>query len=203
MRVFAAVELPEEVRARVAAASRELLAGVRAAKPVAAENLHVTVRFVGEVDDAAVGPLCAAVGEAAPAVTSGVARVRGFGAFPNARRPRVVWAGVDDPGGVLPALESAVSGRLAALGYAPESRPYSAHLTVARMREGVRDTGPLAARLAAAAEDPPAFGEVPVESVTVFRSELGRGGSRYTALARFVLSNHRPAAPGASQGANR
>jgi 2'-5' RNA ligase len=207
LRVFAAVELPEEVRARVAVASRDLVAGIRAAKPVAVENLHVTVRFVGEVEDAAVGALCAAVGEAAASVaTSGAplsAELRGFGVFPDRRRPRIVWAGIADPRGVFPALEAAVSERLAALGHARESRPYSAHLTVARLGEGVRDPGVLPARLAAAERDPPAFGAFPVRELTVFRSELGRGGSRYTALARFPLAKDRPAAPGAPQGVNR
>jgi len=190
VRVFAAVELSEEVRARVAAASRELLEGVRAAKLVAVENLHVTVRFVGEVDDAAVAALCAAAGDAACCVAPSVAELRGFGVFPDRRRPRIVWVGIADPRGVFSALEAAVSERLAALGHVRESRPYSAHLTVARMREGVRDPGALPARLAAAERDPPAFGAFPVECLTVFRSELGPGGSRYTALARRPL--HHP-----------
>ena len=196
MRVFAAVELPEEVRARVAAASRELLEGVRAAKPVSVDNLHVTVRFVGEVEDLAVGALCAAVGEAAASVAPSSAELRGFGVFPDRRRPRIVWAGIADPRGVFSALEVAVSERLAALGHVRESRPYSAHLTVARMREGAltqnraRDPGALPSRLAAAERDPPAFGAFPVECLTVFRSELGPGGSRYTALARCPL--HHP-----------
>jgi len=190
VRVFAAVELPEEVRARVAAASRDLLAGIRAATPVAAPNLHVTVRFVGEVDDNAVAALCAAVGGAAASVAPSVAELRGFGVFPDRRRPRVVWAGVDDRNGVFSALESAVSERLSALGYPRESRPYSAHLTVARMREAVRDPVALCVRLAAAERDPPAFGAIPVECLTVFQSELGPGGSRYTSLARCPL--HHP-----------
>lgn len=194
--MFAAVEVPEEVRARVAAASRDLVAGIRAAKPVSVENLHVTVRFVGEVGDAAVGSLCAAVSDAANSVASSVAELRGFGVFPDRRRPRIVWVGIADPHGVFSALEAAVSERLAALGYLRESRPYSAHLTVARMREGaltrnrVRDPGALSARLAAAERDPPAFGAIPVECLTVFRSELGPRGSRYTALARCPL--HHP-----------
>lgn len=190
MRVFTGVELQEDVRTRVAAASSVLLAGVRAAKPVAVENLHVTVRFVGEVDEAAIGPLCTAVREAAASVEASVATVRGFGAFPNPRRPRVVWIGLDDPDGVFSALEAAISERLAALGYSREDRPYSAHLTVARMREGVRDHGPLSERLAAAERDPPAFGAIPVRELTVFQSELGRDGSRYTALAQCPLAKN-------------
>ena len=194
MRVFAAVELPEELRARVAAAARELLAGIRAAKPVAAENLHVTLRFVGDVPGRAAGEqagalaeLCGAIGTATASVAPSVAELRGFGAFPNARRPRIVWAGIDDPSGVLAALEGAISSRLEGLGYVRESRPYSAHLTVARLREGARDLGPLSVRLADSQREPPAFGGFPVKSVTVFDSELGRNGSRYTALACFPL----------------
>lgn len=187
MRVFAAVELPEEVRCRIAAAARALLDGVRAAKPVREENLHVTVRFVGEVQAAAVDPLLGAMRDAAASVARGSASARGVGAFPNARRPRVVWVGLDDPGGVLSAVEAAISTRLAPLGYRREERPFSAHVTVARMREGVRDLGPLTERLGAAAREAPAFGVVPVDAVTVFESELGSGGSRYAALARFPL----------------
>ncbi len=197
MRVFAAVELPEEVRARVSAASRELLAGVLAAKSVAEENLHVTVRFVGEVAETAVGPLLDAVREAGATVPRTTAEARGFGAFPDARRPRVVWAGIDDPRGALAAVEAAISERLGVLGHAREDRPYSAHVTVARMRVGVRvgqgarDLGALRSRIKAAERDPPVFGAVPLTSVTVFKSELGRDGSRYTALARFPLDQPR------------
>jgi RNA 2',3'-cyclic 3'-phosphodiesterase len=188
VRVFAAVELPGEVRARIAAAARALLDGVRAAKPVREENLHVTIRFVGEVADAAVDPLCAAVRDAASSVARGSASARGVGAFPDARRPRVVWVGLDDPGAVLTAVEVAISARLGPLGYRREERPFSAHVTVARMREGARDLSPLSERLAAAAREAPAFGAVPVDAVTVFKSDLTSDGSRYTALARFPLS---------------
>jgi RNA 2',3'-cyclic 3'-phosphodiesterase len=133
--------------------------------------------------------LSAAVGDAAVSVTSGVAQARGFGAFPNARRPRAVWAGFEDPTRVFARLEESISARLASLGRPREERPFSAHLTVARMREGVRDFGPLPARLAAAARTPPVFGTVSVASVTFYRSELGRDGARYTALARFPLTH--------------
>jgi RNA 2',3'-cyclic 3'-phosphodiesterase len=196
VRVFAAVELPGEVRARMAVAARDLLAGVSAAKPVAEENLHVTVRFVGEVADAAVATLLDAVREAGATVPRTTAEARGFGAFPSSRRPRVVWAGIDDPRGALAAVEAAISDRLAVLGHAREDRPYSAHVTVARInvgarvretKVGARNVGALRDRIAAAERDPPVFGAVPVTSVTVFRSELGRDGSRYTALARFPL----------------
>lgn len=187
MRVFAAVELPEEVRHRIAAAARSLLEGVRAARPVREENLHVTVRFVGEVASSAVDPLLAGVRDAAASVAKGSASARGVGAFPNARRPRVVWVGLDDPAAVFTSVEAAISERLAPLGYRREDRPFSAHVTVARMRDGVRNLGPLSERLASAAREAPAFGAVPVDAVTVFQSELGSSGSRYTALARFPL----------------
>lgn len=191
MRVFAAVELPEEVRARIAAAARDLLGGVRAVRPVAEANLHVTVRFVGEVAEGAAAALIEAVREAGAAVPAETAEARGFGAFPDARRARVVWAGIDDPRGALASVESAISVRLAALGYGREDRPFSAHVTVARSKRDARDFGPLPARLAAAERDPPVFGAVPVTSVTVFKSELGPDGSRYTALARLPLCQPR------------
>lgn len=191
MRVFAAVELPKDVRARMAVAARDLLAGVRAAKLVSERNLHVTVRFVGEVAEESVGKVLEAVREAGGTVAGTTAEARGFGAFPDARRPRVVWAGIDDPRRALAAIEAAISERLTVLGHAREDRPYSAHVTVARIDRGARDAGPLPGRLATAQRDPPVFGAVPVDSVTVFSSELGRDGPRYTALARFPLDQPR------------
>lgn len=206
MRVFAAVELPRDVRGRIAAAARDLLDGVRAAKPVAETNLHVTVRFIGEVADASIDAVTAAVRDGAASVRSSVAQARGLGAFPSAHgrganRPRVVWAGVDDPSRTLSSIEESISSKLAVLGYAREERPFSAHVTVARinvgarMKDDVRDVGALSARLEAASKNAPAFGAVPLDEVTLFRSDLSPRGPSYTALARFPLQPTSPKEP--------
>jgi 2'-5' RNA ligase len=196
MRVFTAVEIPQEVRDRLAATARELTTGVRSAKPVARENLHVTIRFLGEVRDADVPAIAAAVRQAVGNVPSGAVELRGLGAFPDLRRPSVVWAGVDDPSASLARLEAAVSARLAELDFPAEDRPFSAHVTLARVRaRNARRSGvlhPLVARIEAARSPPPHWGRVPVDSITLFSSDLGGEAARHTPLGRFPLSNHVP-----------
>jgi len=179
MRVFAAVEIPEDVRAAVAAAARELFRDVRDAKLVARENLHVTIRFLGEVKERDLDAVLVAARESASASTSSRAEVRGFGAFPNARRPSVVWAGVDDPTGTTSRLEAEMSRRVEPLGFLREARPFAPHVTVARLR---RPRSSL--RLVGSS---PGFGSLAIETFTVFSSELTPRGSRYTALGRFPL----------------
>jgi RNA 2',3'-cyclic 3'-phosphodiesterase len=198
MRLFTAVELPETVRAAVRSSYEAEIApqlpGPRAVRPVAAENLHVTVRFLGETPEAALTALCEALSSAAAEVPSAESvRVRGFGAFPSARAPRVLWAGIDDPSRTIALLEGAVSRRIAPLGFAPEERPYTPHVTVARVAEGrrrgrgARGPRPPQTTLALPSEIP--LGpEFPVRELSLVLSELTPRGALYRTLARFPLS---------------
>jgi 2'-5' RNA ligase len=190
MRVFAAVELPDTLRRAVAESARALVAGSPSPpRLVEPENLHVTVRFLGEVDAAATDAVLAAAGGAASAIPACDVELRGFGVFPNLHRPRILWAGVDDPARGLSRLESAFSARVAPLGFPPEDQPFVPHVTVARFRDERGRHNRRSGRAATFTidESAPVHGALRVGAFTVFSSELTPRGARYTALGRFPL----------------
>lgn len=175
MRAFLAIELPDDVRARLVAAKRELAALGAAVRWVRDENLHVTIKFLGEVTDAAIGTLRADLAGPLADVPPLAIAVRGVGAFPDVRRPRVIVAGVDCA--ALGAIAALVERAAARIGAVPETRPFTAHVTLVRVRERT-GWAPLAAALAARAGE--RFGDGVCRELIAFRSDLRPGGSLYT-----------------------
>jgi RNA 2',3'-cyclic 3'-phosphodiesterase len=188
-RLFIAVEPPEPVRRRLAAMALELRrAAGRAADEirwVPAENVHLTLQFLGAVPEERLAAVEGAVRAAAAAARPISLEVKGAGGFPNARRPRVVWAGIAGDVAAVGALVADLGRRLAPLGFPPEDRPFSAHLTLGRAREG-RGAPGIAGALASAAE---AAG-TPWRAVDVvlFESHLSPRGPRYEALLHAPLA---------------
>lgn len=150
---------------------------------VAAENLHVTLKFLGGVDEGRLADVGAALERAASVPAFEVA-VQGLGAFPSLNRPRVLWAGTSGSSAFTRLAESVDRG-LVALGFAPEERGFTPHVTLGRVREPRRDPG-LAGALEAAASRP--FGALRVDRVSLMQSDLSPRGARYTELAAFSLS---------------
>jgi RNA 2',3'-cyclic 3'-phosphodiesterase len=178
VRLFAAVELPARVRASLAAFRDAADPAVW--RPVADDALHITLAFLGhrpEGDVAlAAGALDAAAGPA-PRLQVGGSLV-----LPP-RRGRVLCAEIGDPDGTLAALQARVSDGLEAAGiYAPERRAFRAHATVARLRSGERPQRSVPAGLA------PESLAFAAETLTLYRSQLGRPGARYEPLHRVVLA---------------
>ncbi|SRR5512133_1073532 len=188
-RLFVALEPPDAVRRRLAALGVELRrAAGRAADDVRwvpPENVHLTLQFLGAVPGERVAGVEAALRAAAAQARPLSLEVRGAGGFPNARRPRVVWAGLAGDTAALGQLAQDLGRRLAPLGFPPEERPFSAHLTLGRSRDG-RGAPGLAGALASAADAPPAPWRA-VE-VVLFESHLSPRGPRYEAIARVPFS---------------
>lgn len=151
---------------------------------VAPGNLHLTLKFLGEIGEARIESVAAALGEAGLAADPFEARIRGLGAFPSADRPRVVWAGVTEGASEMIALARRVDVALAALGFPRDERPFSPHVTLGRVRRPERNPALSDALGGAAAR---AFGQVRVLSASLMRSELGPRGARYTELATIRL----------------
>ncbi len=184
MRLFIGIELDGEVKARAAAiadALRGKLGRRVAARWIAPENLHVTLWFIGEVaEDRAV-----AITEVvrAPFLVPGFAvEIRGLGAFPPHGAPRVFWIGVARGQDSMVALYDELARRLQPLGFEPERRAYSAHLTIARVQEcRFRDVRNVLGDLEADA------GGCRISHVTMFRSRLSPKGAAYEPLLRVPL----------------
>jgi len=152
---------------------------------VSPDNLHITLRFLGEVDDTRVAELGGVLDEAAAGLPRFGLGIRGLGAFPTLTRPRVIWAGVGEGAGALRTLAGRVESGLARVGVPAEDRPFSGHVTLGRIREPRHDPG-LAATLASGASR--YFGTLSVERVCLMRSDLSPRGARYTEVAAAGLT---------------
>ncbi|MBM4373083.1 MAG: RNA 2',3'-cyclic phosphodiesterase [Deltaproteobacteria bacterium] len=192
MRAFIAVRPPEELRVRLAEAAAGRVRppgtgrmGVEGARFVPAENLHLTLKFLGDVDPAK-----------QPAVEAsllGVARgqrpfrvtLDGAGGFPDVRRPRILWVGTAEGAGELAALAAQVQAAMAPLGWAREEKGFRAHITLGRVRRPRPGTDAARWAAALAAQE---FGSFEVTELVLFESVLRPEGPRYQPLRRFPLT---------------
>jgi RNA 2',3'-cyclic 3'-phosphodiesterase len=153
---------------------------------VPARNIHLTVKFLGDVPAARLEAVTKALQDEAQRHPTFELQVGGFGCFPSSKRPRVVWIGVEAPT-ALGALQQAVEAEMARLGYEREERPFSPHLTLGRVGQniGTDDQRRLAEILANFKVG--LLGKFQVESVAVYKSDLQPSGAVYTRLFSAAL----------------
>jgi RNA 2',3'-cyclic 3'-phosphodiesterase len=184
-RTFVAVEISAAIRARAA----ELIAGLQATaadvKWVEPHNLHLTLKFLGEVHQRDIVALCQAVSRGAAQVEPFALEVRGAGAFPTAARPRTVWLGAAEGAGQMVVLHDRVEDGLAELGYRKEHRRFQTHLTIGRVRGGGPGIAELGKLLGQRTDV--LIGRMNVEKATVFCSTLTPAGPIYEILGTARL----------------
>jgi RNA 2',3'-cyclic 3'-phosphodiesterase len=196
MRIFVAIELPEDLRLALSELRTFFGAPAEAAKWVAPDLLHITMRFLGQISEDQLRSVEAAAG-AAGASTGPFTLEAGLpGAFPNQRNPRVLWVGLGGESGLesLQKLHDVLEVDLVQRGFKGEDKRFSPHITVARVREraGSEARHALGQALADVRSRPIGPSRTfPVEQLTVMRSDLGPGGPRYTPLSRIALSGPR------------
>jgi len=177
-RLFVALRPPRPVRDILRAAMH----GISGARWQSDEQLHLTLRFIGEVDHHKAEDIAAALGALyAPSV---VARIAGVGLFERQGRAHMVWAGVE-PHEPLAALHRKVEQLLARVGVVPEMRAFMPHITLARLNRGSGPVAPFLALNSDLASPPFEFSHV-----TLYESEMGHGGSRYHPVARYPLGEN-------------
>jgi 2'-5' RNA ligase len=176
MRLFIAVELPEAVRGRLAA----LGGGVPGARWTAMDNLHLTLRFMGEVAGPALEDLAAALdGLTGPSFELSLAGVGQYGAK---RRARIIWAGVAASPPLM-ALQARIESAVVRAGFDPEQRKFRPHITLARLKGAAPErVGAFLADHGLYAEPP-----FPVDGFTLFSSHLAHTGAIYTPEIRYPL----------------
>lgn len=182
LRAFIAIEIPPALHERIAAESaalqKDLAQAVRWVRP---QNIHLTLKFLGDTSPASLENLAHALGGVAARQMPFQIEVGGFGLFPNSKRPRILWIGIQSPPD-LEQLQRAIESTCARLGYPLEGKPFSPHLTIGRLREEAA-LGPALQEIRIGQ-----IGSLRVENLTLFRSDLHPQGPIYTALAQIPLA---------------
>jgi 2'-5' RNA ligase len=182
MRAFIAIDLPEMIRTELQRRQTTFRAASPDARWTRPEGIHLTLKFLGEISDSQVGNVTEALKELRPFQNFGV-EVKGLGFFPDARRPRVFWAGVEAPP-ALGELGGRVEDCMEKLGFAREDRAYRPHLTLARFKNPRPQ--PALVELAGR-ESETSFGRFEVSEFFLFESKLSPRGAEYCKVARFPI----------------
>ncbi len=183
MRTFIAVPLPPECRQMLEQIQAKLRSSGADVRWVSVSSIHLTLKFLGEIDPAAVGPLAGALRTASASHTCFTLRIHGVGAFPNVRSPKVVWCGVDGEIQRLQQLRAAVEQTCTELKFPPEERDFHPHLTLGRV-QGKRNLQRLQdyIKIDFGLECP-----IHVERYEIFKSTLAPRGAIYEVLDSIAL----------------
>jgi len=188
LRLFIAVELPGEVRQRLSTLQHQLQrAGLERLRWTRPEGIHITLKFLGETPAAKRPAIEAAIADAAHGVRAHDLTLGKLGRFGSRNAPRVLWVDVAGDTDALQGLQKCVDERIAPLGFPLDNRPFAAHLTLARVPEGL---GPEVAASLAAAIETTTVEPLPiaVRELSLMRSQLNHDGAIYTRLFAAPLT---------------
>ena len=190
VRVFVAVGISGAAREQLIGAveriRRDIPQGIQWANP---DGMHLTLKFLGNIRASEVPPLLECLEPIASEANPFPLQLAGLGMFPNRRKPRVLWAGVDGDLSELARLQQTAEEAITALGYPPEQRPFAPHITLGRLRRSVSDTrlARIGAVVSGLALPSPVRWQV--RAVDVMQSELRPSGARYTVLGSAALKS--------------
>jgi len=187
IRTFIAIEIPQDIRDSINVAIaplKKLLAD--SVKWISPDNVHLTLKFLGDTPEERLEGIETAIARATGGFGPMQVEARGAGAFPNIRKPSVIWAGMECPP-VLLDLKGLIEAELASLGFEEDTRPFSPHLTVGRVKRGAIVPR---RRLAAEMEklEGMIFGKMEIREIVLMKSDLRPGGAVYTRLYSSDLS---------------
>ena len=188
VRAFIAIELPGSVKSALSQLQDNLQRSEHASvKWVDTGSIHLTLKFLGNIATETIPELTKVLSEAARGITPFHLELGEMGVFPNFRAPRVVWVGLRGETATLSVLQENIESALIPLGFPPENRAFSPHLTLGRVREKAspgerRNLGQAVASSKVASMEP-----FPVDSLSLMRSTLTREGAVYSRLYSFAL----------------
>ena len=188
IRSFIAIELPSEIKAGLTSLEERLKVGQHPfIKWVDPEGIHLTLKFLGNIATTTVPDIIEAIARIAQPISPFHLQIGGLGAFPNWQRPQVVWVGVGGEVQKLATLQRGMEVALASLGFPPESRSFSPHLTLGRLRE--RASPGDRRRFAQWAQSVKFEASLPfeVDALRLMRSQLTPSGAIYSQLASVEL----------------
>jgi 2'-5' RNA ligase len=183
MRLFIAIAIPAEIKTALAALQNDLRRAGAEVSWTRPENIHLTLKFLGEIAEQQSNELAAACADTAVQFQPFTLSLNQPGVFPNARQPRVLWAGLAGEIETARQLQLQLEQRLSASGVARADKPFQPHLTIGRVKSGKN-----ARQLVALADlhELPAL-SFAVREIVLMKSELHPAGARYTALANAPL----------------
>jgi len=184
IRTFVAVPLESDIISRIELFQKELRAIPADVKWVRPNSIHLTLKFLGNIEEEAVDDIARAIQIGSKGYQPWWMLVKNVGAFPSFRNPRVVWLGIEDASGQIVALQNRIENELLKLGFEKEKREFSPHLTLGRVRSS-RGKKDLIHYLIDEREKN--FGEIQVNRVVFFRSDLKHSGAIYTVLKEFIF----------------
>jgi 2'-5' RNA ligase len=188
IRSFIAIELPDELKQVITRLQEQLQSGSQApVKWVDPYSIHLTLKFLGNISTDSVDKITVALEEAVRGMLPFHLEVKGLGAFPSLKQARVVWVGVTGEIDRLKQLQQRIESGLTPLGFVPESRPFTPHLTLARLRDrATPDERQSLGQLIASTSLATAY-TIDVDTVHLMRSQLTREGAIYSRISSVRL----------------
>ncbi|MDF1593086.1 MAG: RNA 2',3'-cyclic phosphodiesterase [Desulfobacterales bacterium] len=185
MRTFIAIELPQHIIAGLGNVQKTLKSAKLKIRWVQPENIHLTLKFLGDINPEAIDPINRTLSESARGYDPISLSAKGGGAFPGIKNPRVIWVGLAGQVSRLKALQGTLAENLTALGYEKEERTFKGHLTLGRIKGAV---DPI--KLNAALNEVMSFETEPflVDRIFLFQSDLKPTGPVYTKIASAALA---------------
>jgi len=184
IRSFLAIELPGPILRKIGEVQGGLKSSHADVRWTSPETIHLTLKFFGNIEESRIDPIFKSIKEPIRSTPPFSLKVRGVGAFPHLKNPRVIWIGLVDEREALPSLQKQIETYLEKVGFQPEDRPFRPHLTLGRMKSS-RGKEELAGSMERYREEE--FGDFEVEKVVLFKSDLRPSGPIYTPLRELRL----------------
>ncbi|MBI4640071.1 MAG: RNA 2',3'-cyclic phosphodiesterase [Candidatus Tectomicrobia bacterium] len=184
IRSFIAINFPEEIISEILAIQAQLKRSQSSVRWVEGKNLHLTLKFLGEISEEQVETVKVAMGATLERISPFFIELGGVGAFPNLKRPRIIWVGIHDPSDQLSLLYRRLEERLDQIGFVPEEKRFTPHLTLGRVRDA-RNVESLEGLIHSLREAE--VGRAKISHIYLMKSLLTPQGSLYSSLASFEL----------------
>mgnify|MGYP001033121551 CR=1 FL=1 len=184
IRSFLAIELPKTIQKKIEEIQEDLKSSRADVKWMNPENIHLTLKFFGNIEESKIDPIVKSIEGTTRKVSRFSLKVRGMGAFPHLKNPRVIWIGLVDGKEVLADFQKQLEKTLEEIGFQPEERSFHPHLTMGRARSP-KGRNELIGRIEKYREEE--LGDFQVERVVLFKSDLRPSGPIYTLLREVKL----------------
>ncbi len=186
LRCFIAIEIPETIRKSIADIIDSLKKSASDVKWVSAENIHITLQFLGETEDSLIPDIKEALYKILAPYSPFYIKIAGVGCFPSGRRPRVIWVGIEESQS-LTDLYKDIASEMVKFGYRKEERGFTPHVTIGRVKSN-RNVGEMLRRLEEFKVTD--FPDFEVQKIKLMKSELKPSGAKYYSLAEIPIGGN-------------